>query len=166
MRQLWAFPVMARAALPTVPSRAAVRRLLCSVPAATPAFVICLRTGTSMANEWTQWRSEAEAVVAERELGHPCGPRCERAHVLVAYDSEGQPRSVPTAGPLPQLAVELAVLYHRPIRDGEPPPEFWDTPPEFNQPLEASPGPGITTQRINHGQAIALRRQLARVQAD
>ena len=108
--------------------------------------------------EITLWSSLSEALAAEAELCHPCGPHCEGTHTIVSAD--GVRRGSHDPGP-PPLAEELEALY--PCRWAEYPPEWWPVDPELNEPLaDPSHGSGLS-ERLRNGERVALARALATV---
>jgi hypothetical protein len=122
--------------------------------------LVCLRRAEG-ASEFTWWTDLAEALEAERVLCRPtCGPKCGSAHV-VAFSNNGCCHVVGPHPRAPDLAVELAQCYRR--RVDNPPPEYWPTPAAFNAPFTGRPVGSRLTERIAHGEATALRRQLATV---
>jgi hypothetical protein len=112
--------------------------------------------------EVTVWATAAEAQQAERELS-PCGPKCAGNHLVVVNDG-GEARVLRRTPELPPLAKELAELYNRRTALDGVPPEYWDMPEEFNEPLvEREPQASALAEAVGRGQRVALAQMLAEV---
>jgi hypothetical protein len=129
------------------------------------AWLICIRShvsrGSQTGNLWIEWDSPDELLEADWELlddDRGCGDRCEHQHVLAWWDEYGtHVRNGVHDRVDPPTLEELYPRSHY----EDYPPEWWETPAEWNPPLERQRDGSALSERITRGQRIALTQLLA-----